>query len=139
MTKPAAPPQALVESSVPLPHHQLFDGVVDDHPSRARVRSLLLAIIHDIGMTRISPVNVSASADLTQGLVMIAESHIAAHFFRRLAWVDVFSCRAFDDHAILELLRRRLGGHWHAQDLRRWHSHDLARQAGLLDTGSVHL
>jgi len=137
LRKSAAPPQALVETGVTLPHHHLFDGIVDGHPSRRRVRDLLLAIIHDIGMTRISPVKVNVGDEFTQGMVMIAESHIAAHFFRRMAWIDVFSCKAFEEHAILELLRRRLGGHWHAQDLRRWHSHELARRHGLLEGGAT--
>lgn len=73
--------------------------------SEELVRGLLDRYPESIGMTKIAPPFVqryvgSKPEDWgVSGFVLIAESHIAVHTFpeRGLVWIDVFSCKSFDE------------------------------------------
>lgn len=129
----AAPPSALVATGVPLPYHQLFDGIVPAQPTRPQISDLIRAVARKIAMTRICRTRTRVQGELWQGFVMIAESHISIHGYGSYAWADVFSCQPFEKHDVIGVLQRKLGGDWHGEDLRRWRSHALARRGGLLE------
>lgn len=100
--------------------HLVVDGYGGDPQALADqglVRELLDEYPERLGMTKISqPVVVRYVGPKPQdwgisGFVMIAESHIAVHTFpeRGMVWMDIFSCRGFDEAPILEDLRERFG------------------------------
>lgn len=76
------------------------------------VRDLLDRIPDEIGMTKITQPHVfSYSGEKPEdwgvsGFVIIAESHIAIHTFveHQQVWVDVFSCKGFDDAPAIRLV-----------------------------------
>jgi len=81
------------------------------------VRRTLDALPRMIEMTKMAPAfsvrwrgNVPENAGVS-GFVLIAESHIAIHTFpaRRFAWVDVFSCKAFDGNLAERVIRATFG------------------------------
>ena len=78
--------------------------------SEELVRGLLDHLPERIGMTKIADPHVqryvgSKPEDWgVSGFVLIAESHIAIHTFpdHRYVWVDVFSCKGFEEAPALE-------------------------------------
>ncbi len=82
-----------------------FRGNPEKLASEELVRGLLDHLPERIGMTKIAGPHVqryvgSKPEDWgVSGFVLIAESHIAIHTFpeHRYVWVDVFSCKAFED------------------------------------------
>lgn len=94
--------------------------------SEELVRGLLDHLPERIGMTKIATPHVQRYVGQkpedwgVSGFVLIAESHIAVHTFpdRRYIWVDVFSCKGFDDQlavdevtAVFDLEKARIRTH----------------------------
>jgi len=79
--------------------------------SEELVRGLLDRYPEDIGMTKIAVPHVQRYVGEkpedwgVSGFVLIAESHIAIHTFpeRGYVWVDIFSCKGFDEQTALEI------------------------------------
>ncbi len=82
-----------------------FGGTPARLSSVELVRNLLDRYPDEIGMTKISEPNVFEYKGIrpedwgVSGFVLIAESHIAIHTFpeHRQVWVDIFSCKGFDE------------------------------------------
>ena len=76
-----------------------------------------------IDMTRVlGPLmNGSDGEGEISGVVVIVESHISVHAFpaRAQAYIDIFSCRAFDVERVLEALVQQFGGEARHQVLER--------------------
>lgn len=76
--------------------------VIDGSPGRLVSNTELLEWLTDapkrLGFTRIQPAQVEDTGEATMGYVLLAESHIAAHFYWRadVAHVDAFTCAVFD-------------------------------------------
>jgi S-adenosylmethionine decarboxylase len=76
------------------------------------VRTLLDRYPDEIGMTKITEPHVFEYHGVkpedwgVSGFVIIAESHIAIHTFPEhgQVWVDVFSCKAFDETPAIDLI-----------------------------------
>jgi S-adenosylmethionine decarboxylase len=86
-----------------------FRGNPEKLASEELVRGLLDRYPESIGMLKMAPPYVqryvgSMSEDWgISGFVLIAESHIAIHTFpeRGHVWVDVFSCKGFDEAEVI--------------------------------------
>ena len=80
--------------------------------SEELVRGLLDHLPERIGMTKIAAPHVQRYVGQkpedwgVSGFVLIAESHIAVHTFphHRYIWVDVFSCKGFDEQPALDVV-----------------------------------
>jgi S-adenosylmethionine decarboxylase len=88
--------------------HVTIDGFGGDAAKLADIeliRSVLDRYPGEIGMTKISIPHVMEYVGEkpedwgVSGFVLIAESHISIHTFveRRYVWVDIFSCKGFDE------------------------------------------
>lgn len=95
--------------------HATIDGYGGDREklgSEETVRQLLNRIPDEIGMTKITQPHVFRYSGEkpedwgVSGFVIIAESHIAIHTFveHQQVWVDVFSCKGFDDAPAIKLV-----------------------------------
>lgn len=90
-----------------------FRGNPEKLASEELVRGLLDRYPESIGMTKIAAPHVqrylgSKPEDWgVSGFVLIAESHISVHTFpdHGHVWIDVFSCKGFDDEAALRVAR----------------------------------
>jgi len=118
------------------------------------ISSLLYELVSRIGMRILAgplvgeevaePINCGWS-----GVVILAESHAAIHTYpaRREAFVDVFSCKVFDEETVFQCLRERLrnfsvreqntsarGIHWGTDigaEMDTWmHTRDISRKLG---------
>ncbi len=100
--------------------HVAIDGYGGDSKTLANeefVRALLDRYPEEIGMTKIAPPHVckyegSRPEDWgISGFVLIAESHISIHTFpkRRFVWVDIFSCKGFDDKRVVADMQKYFG------------------------------
>jgi S-adenosylmethionine decarboxylase len=82
--------------------------------SEELVRELLDHVPDSIGMTKIATPHVQRYVGEkpedwgVSGFVLIAESHIAVHTFpdHGYIWVDVFSCKGFDEQPALDAIAR---------------------------------
>ena len=102
--------------------HVLIDGSEGDR-TRLNDSRLLLDLLRDLplrmDMQPISTPSIrfwQSSPEHPQdwglsGFVMIAESHLSLHTFpeRGIAWIDLFSCKAFDAAPLIEMLAEALG------------------------------
>lgn len=98
--------------------HLIIDGYGGD-PQRLDDEGLVAAILDSypgaIGMTKIAPPSVHRYDGPVfedrgvSGFVLIAESHISIHTFpeRRMVWVDLFSCKAFDAERAADYIREQ--------------------------------
>jgi S-adenosylmethionine decarboxylase len=97
--------------------HVTVDGYNGDPQKLADehlVRAFLDTCPDEIGMTKIGPPHVCRYAGSkpedwgVSGFVLIAESHISVHTFPNhgYAWVDIFSCKAFDTANAVESVRQ---------------------------------
>lgn len=92
-----------------------YGGDPDQLADESAVRAILEQYPEAMGMTKIAPPTVVRyQGDKREdwglsGFVMIAESHVSIHTFpaRGLVWMDVFSCKGFDESPILDDLRTR--------------------------------
>jgi S-adenosylmethionine decarboxylase len=100
--------------------HLTIDGFGGDRErlsSETLVRSLLDRFPGEIRMTKISEPHVQRYVGDkpedwgVSGFVIIAESHIAVHTFpeRGYVWVDIFSCKAFEAPAAVEIVVDEFG------------------------------
>ncbi len=64
-------------------------------------------------MTPIAPLWVSEKED--RAFQIIAESHISVHLAGDCGWIDIFSCRRFDEKKAARLIRTAFGGTWRHQ------------------------
>lgn len=87
-----------------LASEELVRGLLDQYPAR-------------IGMTKIAEPHVQRYVGEkpedwgVSGFVLIAESHIAIHTFpeRGYVWVDIFSCKGFDDKKAVQIATEAFG------------------------------
>jgi S-adenosylmethionine decarboxylase len=95
--------------------HLTIDGYGGDREllsSEVLVSSLLDRFPGEINMTKIAPpfvyryVGEKPEDWGVSGFVLIAESHIAVHTFPEhgYVWVDVFSCKEFDDDGATDII-----------------------------------
>ena len=100
--------------------HLIIDGYNGDARRMQDVdfiRQLLESYPSQIGMTKISPAQVSKyTGSKTEdcgvsGVVGLAESHISIHTFPEQAYVniDIFSCKEFDAETAVQDLKQRFG------------------------------
>lgn len=77
-----------------------------------RCREFLVEMPDAIAMTRIRGPMVVVTHSSIMGFVVIAESHVSVHVNRATgaAFVDIFSCKAFDEAVALDLTCTFLGG-----------------------------
>lgn len=98
--------------------HLMIDGYEADPgllQDEAAIYHLLDTYPEQIGMTKVSAPHVFRYVGPKpedwgiSGFVIIAESHIAIHTFveRGLVNIDVFSCKAFDPHPVIDFFRER--------------------------------
>jgi len=80
--------------------------------ARFLLRARLLTGLHKIAPPCISEIH-------SQGLVLIAESHISIAIYGSRAYADVFSCRPFRTRPVLAALRAIFGGTWRSGYFRR--------------------
>lgn len=76
------------------------------------VREFLVKLPDTIGMTKLLGPLLETHGDLVMGIMVIAESHISVHADTRShqVFIDVFSCREFDQDMAAELARKTYGG-----------------------------
>lgn len=94
-----------------------FGGDPEKLGSEELVRDLLDRYPEEIGMTPISKPHVFTYNGVkpedwgVSGFVLIAESHIAVHTFpeHQQVWVDVFSCKGFDEVPAIESIVEAFG------------------------------
>ena len=90
-----------------------YGGSAEALADKNVIRAFLNAYPERIGMTKIAQPHIrdykapNPEDSGISGFVLIAESHISIHTFpgRRLAWVDIFSCKGFDREPALEFIR----------------------------------
>jgi S-adenosylmethionine decarboxylase len=94
-----------------------FGGNPEKLASEELVRELLDRYPAEIGMTKIAQPHVQRYVGQkpedwgVSGFVLIAESHISVHTFpeRGYLWVDIFSCKGFDDQLAIHGITRAFG------------------------------
>lgn len=97
------------------PHQTRFDGFdLGAQPDPLRVVALLGALCQAIEMTPMPdmPQLHRASDAHYMATLFIAESHIMASVYGAAVFVDVFSCKAWDEELAEAVIRRWLGGEW---------------------------
>ena len=100
--------------------HLTIDGFranPENLASEELVRGLLDRYPDQIGMTKIAAPHVQRYVGEkpedwgVSGFVLIAESHIAIHTFpeRGYVWVDIFSCKGFDEQLAITIATEAFG------------------------------
>ncbi len=72
------------------------------------IERFMMGAVEITGLTAISPYTVIGD----HGFVVIAESHVSVHIEGRMAFVHVFSCRAFPCQQVAEFARYVFKGRW---------------------------
>ena len=87
-----------------------FDCDLEKINNKKRVRAFLDNLVTEIGMKRLSKVYayraVKGEPDGVTAFVVITTSHISIHTFvpTEHFWLDVFSCRDFNEKKVLKLV-----------------------------------
>ena len=89
--------------------HLIVDGTFSRLPSSYRLLEFLREMPGVIGMIPITTPMIQISPVGFIGIVLIAESHISVHTVELRGWVDIFSCKPFDDTLALKEIEERLG------------------------------
>lgn len=81
------------------------------------IKNFLTDLTHHIGMRVLVPAVTGYEDGEPQnrgfsGVIILVESHIAIHVYSELrqAFLDVFSCKDYDEEDVFEFLRDRIGG-----------------------------
>ena len=70
-----------------------------------KAKKLIREILHTIKMTKISELFEIKNSDYEYDLLQpIAESHISIHCHLGITYIDIFSCKTFDENTILNVL-----------------------------------
>ena len=100
-------------------YHTLYDGELSDIPTARALGDFLDEAVAATGLKPISARIVSVRTPDWSAFVVIAESHISAHGRGKVGFVDIFSCRRFDQEAMLGVLQETLAGEWRMREIER--------------------
>lgn len=103
----------------PIHQHLLVKATIKNpiqNPEEAK--QMLVDLVKELGMVPVTtPQAVYIDALGNEGLtgsINLATSHIAFHVWDndKLLMMDVYSCKDFDNHKVVDFIRNKFGGFW---------------------------
>lgn len=87
--------------------HLVVDGDPKRPVTRQELHAWLTGVPDRLGFTRIQPAQVEETATAMMGYVLLAESHISAHFYweQQVAHFDAFTCAEFEASLFLGMVQ----------------------------------
>lgn len=86
--------------------HLVVDGTPTQSVNRLALHAWLTIAPERLGFTRIQPAQVEDTGTALMGYVLLAESHISAHFYweQQVAHFDAFTCAEFEPEMFLAMV-----------------------------------
>ncbi len=94
--------------------HTIIDAKITEMVPADRLPRIVRGLVAEIDMTPIADCVVNEFEDYDLGasaIQLLAESHISIHYMwdRKEVWIDVFSCKPFNQYVVLQYLTKHLG------------------------------